>query len=249
MSFEKEVSIMVRIAVCDDENNICSQIEKYILLLCKKLCVQFEVEVYYTGEGLCEKLADGICYDLIFLDIELTNMNGLEVGNNIRDVYDDEITQIVYISGKSEYALELFDINPLNFLVKPLSYEKIEKVINKYLKINDIQAGIFSYKYGHDTFQIMIKDIIYLKSKGKKIIIKLKNKEVDFYGSLEKVFHTQLKMYGFLFIHKSFVVNYSYVSIFEYERVILSDNTVLSIGQSKRKEIRKIQNELEIRRS
>lgn len=147
------------------------------------------------------------------------------------------------------YALELFDINPLNFLVKPLSYEKIEKVINKYLKINDIQAGIFSYKYGHDTFQIMIKDIIYLKSKGKKIIIKLKNKEVDFYGSLEKVFHTQLKMYGFLFIHKSFVVNYSYVSIFEYERVILSDNTVLSIGQSKRKEIRKIQNELEIRRS
>lgn len=240
---------MVRIAVCDDENNICSQIEKYILILCKKLCVQFEVEVYYTGEGLCKKLSAGTCYDLIFLDIELTNMSGLEVGNHIRNVYDDEITQIVYISGKSEYALELFDINPLNFLVKPLSYAKIEKVIIKYLKINDLKSGIFSYKYGHDTFQIMIKDIIYLKSKGKKIIIKSKNKEDEFYGSLQKIFDTQLKMYGFLFIHKSFVVNYSYISIFEYERVILSDHTVLSIGQTKRKEIRKIQNELEKRRS
>lgn len=52
-------------------------------------------------------------------------------------MYDDEITQIVYISGKSEYALELFDINPLNFLVKPLNYEKIEKVINKYLKLRN----------------------------------------------------------------------------------------------------------------
>lgn len=67
---------------------------------------------------------------------------------------------------------------------------------------------------------------------------------MDFYGSLEEVFNTQIKIYGFLFIHKFFIVNYSYVAIFEYERVILSDNTVLSIGQSKRKEIRKIQNEL-----
>lgn len=59
--------------------------------------------MYYTGEGLCEKLAEGKCYDLIFLDIELTNMNGSEVGNKIRNVYDDEITQIVYISGKFLY--------------------------------------------------------------------------------------------------------------------------------------------------
>jgi len=241
--------MQLNIAICDDEERIGFQIEECLGKLCNKLNIQFETDVYYTGENLCEKLSEGVCYDLIFLDIELANINGVQVGTVIRDKYNDELMQIVYISGKSEYALQLFDINPLNFLVKPLCYKKIEKVINKFLKITGLWSDVFTYKYGHDTYKIKLKDIIYFESNGKKIIIHLKDgRDDEFYGGLEDIYNSQLKKCDFLFIHKSYVVNYDYVSAFEYERLTLSGNIVLPISQPKRKEIRKLQNELEKRR-
>jgi DNA-binding LytR/AlgR family response regulator len=178
----------------------------------------------------------------------MENINGVQVGTKIRNEYNDELTQIVYISGKTEYALELFDINPLNFLVKPLDYDKIEKVINKHLKITGFWTDVFSYSVGHDTFKIKLKEIMYLESNGKKIKMFLKDREEEFYGSLEEIYNTQLIKYDFLYIHKSYIVNYDYVSVFEYEKLLLTNGEKLPIGQYKRKEIRKIQNEIKKRR-
>lgn len=239
----------LRIAICDDEEHIGFQVEEYIKQICSKLNIAVETDVYYSGKGLCEKLTVGECYDLIFLDIELNDIDGVQVGLNIRDEYDDELTQIVYISGKQEYTLKLFDINPLNFLVKPLDYECIEKVIRKFLKIAGFWSDVFTYKIGHDTFKAKMKDIMYFQSNGRKIEIFFKGRTEEIYGSLEDIYTAQLKKYGFLFIHKSYIVNYDYVSVFEYETLYLSGGQKLPIAQSKRKEIRSLQKILDKRRS
>jgi len=242
--------MVLHIAICDDEDNIGFQVEEHIEEICSKLNIKVEIDVYNSGKGLCKALSEDMCYDLIFLDIELTQeINGVQVGEKIRNEYNDELTQIVYISWKHKYALELFDINPLNFLIKPIDRNKVEKVINRYLKISGFWSNVFTFKYGHDSFKIKLKDIKYFQSNGKKIIIYLKNRMEEFYGSLEEIYNNQLSEYDFLFVHKSYIVNYDYVSVFEYERIVLSDNTEIPIGQSKRKEIRKRQNELLKRRS
>jgi DNA-binding LytR/AlgR family response regulator len=236
----------LRFAVCDDDKHIGFDIEEYTKKICSRYNINTETDVYYTGEELCNKLAAGECYDLIFLDIELDGINGVDAGVKIREVFNDELIPIVYISGKSSYAMELFQIHPLDFLIKPLTKEKITNTIIRYLKIANLRSEVFTYKCGHDSHKVKLKEIKYLESIDRKIIIHKADRDNEFYGSLEKVYDDQLNKHDFLYIHKSFIVNYDYVSIFEYEQVTLNDKkTILPIAQPKRKEIRQRQKEIE----
>ena len=241
---------MFKFAVCDDRNEICSQVENYVLNVCSRLGVECEFEVYYSGESLCRSIENGEIYDLVFLDIELSAINGVQVGTKIREEYNNVVLQIVYISNEKKYAMELFKIHPLDFLVKPLGESKIQGVINKFLKIANYWSDVFTYEIGRDSFKVSIKDIKYFESSNRKIIMHLKDRKEEFYGSLESIFRERIKKYeNFMYIHKSFIVNYDYVYLFEYDRLFLHDQTELPISQSKRKEIRTLKKFLDKRRT
>ena len=82
---------MFRIAICDDNGAVCSAIEN--------------IDGFQSGEELLKELDDHEKYDLIYLDIELARLNGVEVGRYIREKLLDDYTQIAFISAKSSYAL------------------------------------------------------------------------------------------------------------------------------------------------
>ncbi len=238
----------LHIAVCDDEEQIGFRLEEYFEEICAGLNISVETDVYYSGEGLCRRIGEGECYDLIFLDIEMTGLSGIQTGTKIRDEYNDETTQIVYISGKQQYALELFDTNPLNFLVKPFGYEEVRKVINRFLKISGFWSGIFTFRVGHDTYRVKLGDIMYFQSRGRKIGIFFKDGEDEIYGNMEELYGRQLEKYGcFLFIHRSYIVNYDYVRIFEYEKIVLCNGKEFPVAQPRRAGIRALQKELDRR--
>ena len=112
---------MFRIAICDDDRYIGSLIEKYIHEYALEQVVDLSVEVYEAGEEMLSHFHDEGVFDLIFLDIEFPKMNGVEIGNYIRNTLRNEVTQIVYISSMQTHAMELFEVRPMNFLIKPLS--------------------------------------------------------------------------------------------------------------------------------
>ena len=125
---------MFRIAICDDESTICSQIEKIILGAHRIINEEIEIEIFGSGEELCEFMENRHLFDLIFMDIELKLINGIEVCRKIREEFKDESSKIIYISARDGYAMDLFESRPLNFLVKPLSAEIIIK--NGYVTTN-----------------------------------------------------------------------------------------------------------------
>ena len=230
--------MIFKIAVCDDEQIICFTLYETLLKLSEFKSVKFEIDCFTSGEALCREM-EITSYDLLFLDIELPQMNGVAVGQYIRETLKNETIQIIYISSKQKYAMELFDMHPLNFLVKPLTDDKIEKVIDKFLLINKTDVELFSFKIGHEYYKVHISDILYFSSSGRKIKLITRNKEYEFYGSLEAIY-SELKNKNFLFVHKSFLVNYRYVEKYQYEQVTMSDNRVIPISQSRRKAIRTI---------
>lgn len=227
---------MLRIAVCDDDNTICSQIEGILSKLSDLFVEKMEVEILYSGESLCQFLLNGVYYDVIFLDIELKAINGVEVGKKMRDEMHNETTQIVYISGKDSYAMELFETRPLNFLIKPLQEEKIEKILKKVIELTAKNNYFFEYKIGRTQNKIPIKDILYFESSGKKVKIFIQDEVHEFYGKLSDV-EKQLANKDFIQIHKSYLVNYFHVIKYQYENVQMSNNTVLSISQQHRKSV------------
>jgi len=229
------------IAICDDEMKIGAELESAILNILGKLNIKCEIDVYFSGEELCAEIENGTHYNLIFLDIEFAKnaINGVEVGRLIRETYRNDLTSIVYISWEMKYSMQLFEIRPLNFLVKPLNHEKIKRVLKTYLDIAEPWQRDFTYKIGHNIHTVKVKDIIYLQSDNRKLILHLADeRKEEFYGTLKEVYLEQLQKFDFLHIHASYVVNYDYIATAKYSEMILTSGEVLPVSKPKRAGIR-----------
>ena len=160
------------IGICDDEKEMCTQLEEWCYKYGKKKNIDLEVYVWYTGESLCNDiLKDKECIDMLFLDIELITTDGIQVGKFIREELKNLETTIIYISSKSSYAMQLFQVQPLGFLIKPLEVEEVEKILDKSIRLYEMKNQKFEY-YSKGTFyKIPYKEIIYFYSQNKKINI------------------------------------------------------------------------------
>lgn len=236
--------MQINIAICDDELEICAKVEEILIEILSHKFMDYDIDIFYSGETLCREM-ENRDYDLVFLDIELPQMNGVETGKYIRETRNDNVTQIAYISAKQEYAMELFAVRPIDFLVKPLDKKQVEKVLDVYIKINGGKNDMFCYKKSFSIHKIEIYKIMYFVRNSRKVTITTNDGEEDsFYESLEPIYE-RLKKYGFLFIHKSYIINYRYIKKIGYDHVIMTNDEKFSISQSRRKEIRSIYNRLE----
>lgn len=227
---------MYRIGICDDDKELCAGLEEHIYQIAKELSVKVEVEVWYSGEGILHDLGNGIHLDLIFLDIELVQKDGISVGKFIRNDMEDIQTHIVYISSKQSYAMQLFKIQPLDFLVKPVSDGQIKEVLVRSIRQKQSLGSCFEYQKGGVVSRVPTKDIIYFTSMDKKIRLVTKDGEEEFYGKLKNILE-ELPT-DFMMIHQSYIINQLYVGEYSYDSVKMSDGTILSISKPYRKDIR-----------
>ena len=229
---------MYEIGICDDGENICSQLEKYLCQYAKEKSFQFDILVWYSGEELRDYLTQGGHLDILFLDIELFKMSGIEVGNYIRSELDNLGLQLVYISGKSSYAQQLFKTQPLDFLVKPIMYEQMCSTMEMAIKIIRRKMERFEFQQGKDHFYVSQGNIIYFESQGRKIKIVTPNDVYEFYGKLKEIQKDLSE--DFLEIHQSYLINRERVQRYTYEAVEMENGDILSISQNKRKHIREV---------
>ena len=227
---------MYKIGICDDDKILCSVLEEQIYELSKEIEIKVDVEVWYSGESIQNDLKKGIELDLLFLDIELVQKNGIAVGNFIRNEMENMQTHIVYISSKESYAMQLFKVQPLDFLIKPISTENIREVLIRSVKQKSNADTYFEYQKGNSVFRVSVRNIAYFMSMDKKIIIVKKDEKEEFYGKLKNIAETLPT--DFLMIHQSYIINQAYVSEYSYEMVKMVDGEILNISKPYRKEIR-----------
>lgn len=229
---------MYKVAICDDEIGTCNNLEIYIEKYMEAHYISTEVDVFYTGEALCDYLEKNNEINLIFLDIELPKANGVEVGQYVRNKLKDEVTDIIYISSKTSYALDLFKCRPLDFIIKPLSYEKIENILDVVIKRNGIKSKTFEFQCEGVIQKILLQQIVYFRSDNKKIhIITCSGEEKVFNGKLIDVID-KVPTTAFLQIHKSYLVNCDYVSEYTYEWVKMVNHDILNISKAHRKDVK-----------
>lgn len=227
---------MYHIGICDDGKNICTSIENMLLQYAKEKNIQMATNVWHTGEGLKEYLEAGNQLDILFLDIELFKMTGIEVGNYIRNQLDNMGMQIIYISGKASYAQQLFKTQPLDFLVKPISQDQINEVMEMAIRVIKKKNERFEFQQGKDYYYVTMGDIVYFGSEGRKVKIVTMKATFEFYGRLKEI--AKRLSEDFIIIHKSYIVNKEYIFRYTYEMVELVDGTFLTISPVNRKQVR-----------
>ena len=223
--------------ICDDEKSTCSELEEIILKYAKERRVPLVTEVFYSGDILLDYLKREKI-NILFLDIELPGKDGVMVGKYIREVLEEENIFLVYISSKENYALQLFQNRPFDFLVKPIEQAKIYHVLDNICRISGKNSAEFKFQVQNSTYCILYKDILYFQSAGRKINIVMKREVRTFYGKLNEI-EEKLPENLFLRIHKSYLVNKSYVKGFTYEWVKMLNGDVLNISKINRADVRR----------
>lgn len=231
--------VMYRIGICDDDIKFGCQIEEYLKEYASNEHIEIETEVFISGEEYLSFLKMESKLDLLFLDIEFgKRIDGIVVGNIMRSDSANEATQIVYVSAKESYAMRLFKTRPMDFLVKPITREAINRIMKEYIRIFSCKKNFFEYHVGKTECRIATNEIMYFQCNGKKIrIVTSKKEEKEFYGKMADV-EKQLDSKSFVAVHKSYILNINFVYEFYPDRVVMVTNEIIPISQSFRKKVK-----------
>ncbi len=230
---------MYRIGICDDEIAFGHLVEGYLQEYARRAGIRLDITVFSSGEEYLKLLREGMILDLLFLDIEFGgSMDGVKVGEMLRSDLANESTQIVYVSAMESYALQLFRNRPMDFLVKPVKKQDIEKVMKEYIRVfGKKRDAVFGYKIGRRRFRVAEDEILYFQCAGRKVgIVTGKGEKAEFYGSMEEV-ACRLDENRFWRIHKSYIVNVSHVSEFRAKEVCLNNGETLPVSRSFRESV------------
>lgn len=226
---------MIKIAICDDENTIVNKIEQILLRICRQRNIDVDIDIFYSGTALEKEVVGGTRYDLIYMDIEMKNGNGIEAATNIRKV--DENVMLIYVSAYDRYALELFRLDVFSFIKKPMVEEKF---VGTFLEAYDRMVGrmvYFTFRNRREEYKIPCRDILYFASIGRKISVIHRDGTIDeYYGKLSEV---EEKVSGgkipFLRIHQSYLINFLWVKSRTKSEVTLINGTRLMISEDRQK--------------
>lgn len=186
--------------------------------------------------------------DLLFLDIQMPEITGLDFLKTLKNP-----PKIIITTAYRQYALEGFELDVVDYLLKPISFERFIKAVNKYYERADSSIKIIGeeslQEKSKDTYiyikerkkvlKIYLKDIIYIEGLGEYIRIHTKDKPVITKNNL-KVFEEKLPS-NFIRIHKSFIVSVEYIKAFTANSIETSEKE-LPIGRSYKKAVLKALN-------
>lgn len=153
--------------------------------------------------------------DLLFLDIELDHETGFEIAGRMKVEYPD--VMIVFLTGHSTYAIDGYDFSPVNFLVKPISSQKLsqtlEEVRHRLNRVDSTRKAAKIMLRLKDGMQVIqIDDIRYFERWNRKIYMVCRNKKQSVGGYTMQELETMLEPYGFYCCHQSFLVALSHIS-------------------------------------
>lgn len=155
------------------------------------------------------------------------------MGKKIRSDIRYESMQIVFVSAKDNYAMQLFDIRPMNFLVKPVKYERVAYILEEYGRLFQFQPCFLELGKGKHQCKIEERSILYIQSRAKKVCVVTKDGEKEFYGKLSDII-PQLNQNAFCVVHKSYVVNLQYVAEYGKDMIRMVDGTCISVSRAMR---------------
>ena len=210
---------MLQIAVVDDENLIREQIRNYIE---KKLTVS-GVDSYSSGEAFLTAKRE---YDIIFIDIQMPGMNGMELAKEIRKQKVESI--LIFITGIREYVFDAFEVSAFHYLLKPIDERKfaevLERAVSEAEKRKQEEKRQLLVRTRTRNITLNQSNILYIENRGKKVEIHTTGEVIEMYASMKEL-EKQLGE-SFYRCHRGYLVNMAYIT--EYT----GDNIMLQNGES-----------------
>jgi len=224
--FENTI-VRMQIAICDDEKSIGLILEEKI----KKLLPDAVIEKYLSGDEL---IASGCEPDILFLDIQMPGMDGMETARILRQ--KNERMVLIFVTAVEEYVFQAFDVAAFHYLVKPFSDEKFEEVVKRAVRsIEKYSENQSDEKYmmvqsGGSHMKVFLKDIVYAEVYNRKVIIHTRDTNIEYYGKLQEL--SEIAGADFFRTHRAYLVHFKYVQKYDANCVTMENGTALIAKQN-----------------
>lgn len=212
---------MLRIAICDDIYDarfmLCSTIERIL----ETRSVEHQIFEFSSGEGLLTWLQKhGGELDLVFLDIEMNELTGMETAKELRRM--DDGLQLVFVTGYSDYVYDGYLVGALGYLMKPPKTQQLSDVLTRALgALHKLAPQFFICRSGEVTYRISKKEILYFYSDRRQIGCVTVSRTYLFYGKLDEV-AGELDA-SFVRIHQRYLVNAASVERIDHTEVLIRE--------------------------
>lgn len=225
----------MQIAICDD-----SLIDRELVIdllhsYFNKNPMNYTLTQFENGVDLLYDIEDGSWFDVIFLDIYMSNMLGIQVAHKLRDLNFKE--KIIFLTASSEFAVDSYEVDAFGYLLKPLSMEKTFKIMDKVTSTYD--SGTYQIRSKSKIISIPYNEITFIESRNSKCILHRKDgTSYNIYKHLSEI-ESQLDDPRFLRCHQSYFVNMDYICQADKQFLLSTGDTVL-IRQRNLKAIKQI---------
>ncbi len=221
---------MYQIAVCDDD----IQMRRFLYSAIEGARIACTIDEFSNGTEL---LTNYQKYDILFLDIDMPVVNGMEAAKRIRQ--RDRKVKIIYVTGYQDYMQRSFAVHPFSFLVKPVSRETIVKQIREALLYSreEEKAVTLRLETMEGMEEFAVSEIYYLEYQSRKLRLVMKHGECMIRGKISE-FSEKLISYGFASPHKSFVVNLYHVKAIRGYDIFMMNGDLIPLSQKRSTEFR-----------
>lgn len=223
----------MKVAVCDDEKIIRDKVK----VLVEKQKPDCAITAFNSGEELLKAEEH---FDIIFLDIQMNGLSGIDTAKLLRKKDRDAI--LIFITGIKEYVFEAFDVAAFQYLLKPISEDKFAEVFDRAAKEVPVkrvkeQERLF-VKTRNRSLTIDKSHILYVESRMRKVEIHLADEVIETYATMNGM-EKQLGG-GFYRCHRGFLVNMAYILEYDTSEISLSNGEKVYMAKEKYNEFVKV---------
>lgn len=214
---------MFYIAVCDDEEYYGEQLYDLLVRYQKENDFLAQIKIYASGKELLHDLPNlDTSGQILFLDVDMPEQSGVDVAKVLREVGSKAV--ICFVTSYEQYAFDAFQVEALDYIVKPASYEKVEKFMHKAIDWCQMQEERVEAEKEYLTLYqkpenrvIRQNEVCYIEKKRNQCVVFTAHEEITCYDTLQNLYE-QLDHSKFVYAHQGYIVNF-------YQIKEIRDNT------------------------
>jgi len=229
-----KMEVFMKIAVCEDTASDSAKLYAYIDDYCKQHCYDGQIVAFETGEALLDAFSPG-AFDLIFLDIIMPGLSGMDVAQKIRET--DRDCSLVFVTVSEDYSMDGFLVQAKGYVVKPLDQKKMDDVMHALRRDFDSNSRLIEIPICGENIMVSIADLLYAEVYDKKAVFHMQRGKLTArlpLGELE----ARLGGTPFLRCHRSYIINMNYVDDMWASDFLMRNGDIVPMRINGRKEVR-----------
>ncbi|MFA6829295.1 MAG: LytTR family DNA-binding domain-containing protein [Bacilli bacterium] len=222
---------MIKAAVVEDSQEASETIIEFIRKYGEETKTEFQVQHFPNGLNFLDEFHSQ--FDIVFMDIQMPFMDGMEVSHKLRE--KDENVKLIFVTNMGQYAIKGYEVDALAYMVKPITYYNFRLILDKTMKsLKRNREKMITINSDSGIIKVNLEDILYIEVSNHDLFYHTEENEYQSRDSLSRV-ENELISDGFAKCNKSFLVNLRHVKKIDNESVFVG-KYILKVSRTKKKE-------------